>query len=343
MERTLYSFVVPVYNEEQTLPELYGRLCRVLSTLDGRSELLFIDDGSTDGSFEMMLELQRDDPRVCPIRFSRNFGHQVAISAGIDHAQGDAIVIMDADLQDPPEMVPAMLDRWRQGYEIVYAVREQREGDSWLKRFLAAGFYRLLRRWSDIDLPVDVGDFRVIDRRVAEVFRLLPERSRYVRAMFSWIGFRQIGVPFVREERFAGEPKYSLRMSAKLAIDGLINFSTAPLRFVLTSGFVIAMMSFLVGLFAFAARLANYYALPGWASLLLAVSFIGGVQLIVLGVLGLYIERIYNEVKSRPLYVVDRPPNPELRLSDVLEPTAILENGAHGISSRSEFPERVPS
>jgi glycosyltransferase involved in cell wall biosynthesis len=343
MERTRYSFVVPVYNEEQTLPELYGRLCRVLETLDGRSELLFVDDGSTDGSYEMMLEFQKRDPRVCPIRFSRNFGHQVAISAGIDHAQGDAIVIMDADLQDPPEMVPAMLDRWRDGYEIVYAVREQREGEPWLKRFLAARFYRLLRRWSDIDLPVDVGDFRIIDRQVAEVFRLLPERSRYVRAMFSWIGFRQIGVPYVREERFAGEPKYSLRMSLKLAIDGLINFSTAPLRFVLTSGFVIAMMSFLVGLFAFAARLANYYALPGWASLLLAVSFIGGVQLIVLGVLGLYIERIYNEVKSRPLYVVDQPPNIELRLSGLSEPTAVLQNRVQAISAREESPDRVPS
>jgi glycosyltransferase involved in cell wall biosynthesis len=343
MERTRYSFVVPVYNEEQTLPELYGRLCRVLETLDGRSELLFVDDGSTDGSYELTLEFQKRDARVCPIRFSRNFGHQVAISAGIDHAQGDAIVIMDADLQDPPEMVPAMLDRWREGYEIVYAVREQREGEPWLKRFLAARFYRLLRRWSDIDLPVDVGDFRIIDRQVAEVFRLLPERSRYVRAMFSWIGFRQIGVPYVREERFAGEPKYSLRMSLKLAIDGLINFSTAPLRFVLTSGFVIAMMSFLVGSFAFAARLANYYALPGWASLLLAVSFIGGVQLIVLGVLGLYIERIYNEVKSRPLYVVDQPPNIELRLSGSSEPSAVLQNRVQAISAREESPERVPS
>ena len=320
-----HSFVLPVYNEEQTLPELYARLSSVLRKLDGSSEMLFIDDGSSDRSCEIILELQRRDPRVRLVRFSRNFGHQVAISAGIDHADGDAIVIMDADLQDPPEVVPAMLEQWRKGYEVVYAIREHREGDPRLKRMLAAAFYRVLRRWSDLDLPVDVGDFRVIDRRVAEVFRSLPERSRYVRAMFSWIGFRQIGVPFARDERFAGKPKYSFRMSLKLAMDGLINFSTAPLRFVLMSGFAIAALSFVVAAFAFAARMAGYYALPGWASLLLAVCFIGGVQLTVVGVLGLYLERVYNEVKSRPLYVVDIPANAEPAVTELQEASAVLQ------------------
>jgi polyisoprenyl-phosphate glycosyltransferase len=300
-----YSFVLPVYNEEATLPALYQRICAVAGTLNGRSELIFVDDGSTDGSYALLSRLQREDSRVRCIRFSRNFGHQVAISAGLDHADGDAVVIMDADLQDPPELVPRMLDEWRKGFDVVFAVREHRDGERWIKRMLAAGFYRLLRRWSDVDLPVDVGDFRVVDRRVVEIFRALPERSRYVRAMFSWIGFRQIGVPFARDERFAGKPKYSFRMSLKLGLDGIINFSTAPLRFMLTSGFAIAALSFLVGGFAFTARLADYYAIPGWASLLLAVSFIGGVQLAVIGVLGLYVERIYNEVKSRPLYVID--------------------------------------
>jgi glycosyltransferase involved in cell wall biosynthesis len=311
VSRIRYSFVLPVYNEEETLHELYARLVQVISTLDGNSEVLFVDDGSSDDTYRIVSEFQQRDPRVRPIRLSRNFGHQIAISAGIDQAQGDAVIIMDADLQDPPELVPTMLSRWREGYEIVYATREHRQGDSLPKRFLAAAFYRVLRRWSDTDLPVDVGDFRVIDRKAADVFRSLPERSRYVRAMFSWIGFRQIGVPFVREERFAGIPKYSLRMSIKLAVDGLISFSTAPLRFALASGFVIAIMSFIVGAFAVAARLADYYSLPGWASLLLAVSFLGGVQLTVIGVLGLYIERIYNEVKSRPLYVLDQKPGLE--------------------------------
>ena len=227
--RPRYSFVLPVYNEEQTLPALYARLCAVLATLDGPGELIFVDDGSSDGSREMITAFQKRDARVRSVRFSRNFGHQIAISAGIDHADGDAVVIMDADLQDPPEFVPVMLEHWRKGYEVVYAVRDRRDGDPWLKRMLAAAFYRLLRRWSDLDVPVDVGDFRVIDRRVAQVFRSLPERSRYVRAMFAWIGFRQIGVPFTRDERFAGRAKYSFRMSLKLALDGLINFSTRRL------------------------------------------------------------------------------------------------------------------
>jgi hypothetical protein len=201
---------------------------------------------------------------------------------------------------------------------------------------LAAAFYRLLRRWSDLDLPVDVGDFRVIDRRVAEVFRSLPERSRYVRAMFAWIGFRQIGVPFTRDERFAGRAKYSFRMSLKLALDGLINFSTAPLRFVLMSGFAIAALSFLASAFAFAARIANYYALPGWASLLLAVCFIGGVQLTVVGVLGLYVERVYNEVKSRPLYVLEQPTAVKAAVTELQEPAAALQQRVRIITSPAE-------
>jgi dolichol-phosphate mannosyltransferase len=323
--RPRYSFVLPVFNEEETLPELYSRLCSVLVGLDGSSELIFVDDGSVDGSRDFIVELKSSDPRVRLVPLSRNFGHQIAISAGIDHAQGDAVVIMDADLQDPPEFVPRMLEQWRRGYEVVYAVRERREGDPWLKRILAAGFYRLLRRWAELDLPVDVGDFRVIDRRVADVFKALPERSRYVRAMFSWIGFRQIGVPFSRDERFAGKPKYSFRMSLKLGLDGLINFSTAPLRFVLMSGFAIAGLSFIVAAFAFAARMASYYTLPGWASLLLAVCFIGGVQLTVVGVVGLYVERVYNEVKGRPLYVVDPAPVAEASVSELQDASAVLE------------------
>jgi glycosyltransferase involved in cell wall biosynthesis len=304
-EAPYYSFVLPIYNEQETLPELYARLSAMLETLDGTSELIFVDDGSVDESHQLLLQLQAQDPRVQLIRLARNFGHQIAISAGIDRACGEAVVIMDADLQDPPEIVPELIRRWKEGYEVVYAVREQRQGDPWFKRLTAAAFYRLLHRLSDTDVPVDVGDFRLIDRRAADAFRSLPERNRYVRGMFAWIGFRQTGVKFVRDERFAGSPKYSYRKSLKLAVDGMISFSTAPLQFTLNLGFLIAIATFLVGIFAIVTRLAGVYSLPGWASILVVVSFVGGVQLILIGMMGLYIGRIYNEVKLRPLYILN--------------------------------------
>ncbi|MDX6423442.1 MAG: polyisoprenyl-phosphate glycosyltransferase [Gaiellaceae bacterium] len=304
MSRIRYSFVIPVFNERETLPELHRRLSEVIETLDGEAELLFVDDCSFDGSYELLGELGREDPRIRVIRFARNFGHQVAITAGLDHAAGDAVVVMDADLQDPPEVIPDLIARWEEGYEVVYAVRERRSGESWLKRSTASWFYRVLRRIAHVEMPLDAGDFRLVDRRAVDAFRSMRERARYVRGMFSWVGFRQIGVPYSRSERFAGEPKYSYRKSLTLAVDGLVSFSSAPLRAALVAGFAFSTLAFALGVFAVVAKIAGAFVVPGWASILVVVSFLGGVQLTVIGMLGLYVGRIYEEVKARPIYIV---------------------------------------
>jgi glycosyltransferase involved in cell wall biosynthesis len=304
VSRIRYSFVIPVFNEQETLPELHRRLSDVIEQLDGEAELLFVDDCSYDGSYELLTELGRQDARIRVIRFARNFGHQVAITAGLDHAAGDAVVVMDADLQDPPEVVPELVARWQEGFEVVYAVREERTGESWLKRATASAFYRILRRIAHVDMPLDAGDFRLVDRRAVDAFRSMRERARYVRGMFSWVGFRQTGVPYQRPERFAGEAKYSYRKSLTLAVDGLVSFSNAPLRLALIVGFVFSSFAFLVGVFAIVANLAGAFTVPGWTSILVVVSFLGGVQLIVFGMLGLYVGRIFEEVKARPIYIV---------------------------------------
>jgi len=302
--RILYSFVIPVYNEQESLPELHSRLTALFDTLDGNAEVLFIDDCSYDGSYDLLLDLQRRDPRFKVIRFARNFGHQIAISAGLDFALGDAVIVMDADLQDPPEVVPDLIAQWREGYEVVYAVREQREGEAWLKRTTASWFYRVLRRMASVQMPVDAGDFRLVDRQALDAFRSMRERSRYVRGMLTWVGFRQTGVLYKRSERFAGEPKYSFRKSLRLAVDGIVSFSNAPLRLALVWGFVFSFVSFFVGIAAIVAKVAGAFVVPGWASIVVVVSFLGGIQLMLMGMMGLYIGRIYEEVKSRPLYVI---------------------------------------
>ena len=276
----------------------------MLDRLDGEWEVLFVDDCSHDGSDEILRELQQRDPRCKVIRFARNFGHQVAISAGLDFALGDAVIVMDGDLQDPPEVIPELVARWREGYEIVYAVREQRAGEGRLKRWTASWFYRLQSRVANVEMPRDVGDFRLVDRRALDVFRSMRERSRYVRGMFSWMGFRQTGVPYRRPERFAGDPKYSFRKSLRLAIDAIVSFSNAPLMLALVCGFVFSVAAFLMGVAAIVAKLAGAFVVPGWASIVVVVSFLGGIQLALMGVVGLYIARIYEEVKARPLYIV---------------------------------------
>jgi dolichol-phosphate mannosyltransferase len=303
-ETIRYSFVIPAYNEQETLPELWTRLSAVLDELDGPSEVLFVDDCSTDGTRELLLGLQRDDPRVRVIRFARNFGHQVAISAGLDFAVGDAVIVMDADLQDPPEVVPQLVAKWREGFEVVYAVRKRRHGERWLKRVTANAYYRMLQKLSSVEIPVDVGDFRLVDRRALDTFRSMRERNRYVRGMFSWIGFKQTGVEYERAERYAGDPKYSYRKSLRLAMDGLVSFSNAPLRLALIWGFFFSVVSFVAGIAAIVAKLEGAFVVPGWASIVVAVTFLGGIQLMVLGMMGLYVARIYDEVKSRPLYVI---------------------------------------
>lgn len=298
------SVVVPLYNETQTLPELVRRLGAVLDGVEGEAEVVLVDDGSADRTAELASEAVDRDPRFRLIRLSRNFGHQIAISAGLDAVVGDAVVIMDGDLQDPPEVIPDLVQRWREGFEIVHAVRVSREGEPRLRKARAALFYRLLRRLTDTDIPADVGDFRLVDRRALTAFRTMRERNRYIRGMFSWVGFRQTTVGYAREARYAGESKYPLRKLAKLGADGVLSFSNAPLRLALRLGFAISTLAFLFAAFAVGAQLADLYQVPGIASIVVLTAFLGGVQLIVLGIQGEYVARIYDEVKARPLYLV---------------------------------------
>lgn len=299
-----YSFVIPVHNEAESLPELARQLTDVMAQLDGSAEVVLVDDGSTDGSFEIMRELHEHDARFRVLRLSRNFGHQIAITAGLDHADGNAIVIMDADLQDPPEVVLEMAQRWRDGYSVVYAVRDRRSGEGLVKRVTAKWFYRLLDRFTDTPIPLDAGDFRLVDRQALTAIRSMREHNRYLRGMFAWVGFDQTGVRYVRPARYAGTTKFSMRKMASFATDGILSFSAAPLRLALNLGFVISTLAFLAGFAAIACKVAGVYTVPGWASLSVAVALLGGMQLIILGVIGEYIARIYEEVRRRPLYLV---------------------------------------
>jgi glycosyltransferase involved in cell wall biosynthesis len=302
--RPKYSLVLPIYNEEETIPELVRRIGQLMNQLDGDAEAIFVDDGSSDSSYEAMVAAREIDPRFKLLRLSRNFGHQIAVTAGLDVASGDAVIVMDADLQDPPEVALELAARWREGYDVVYAVREERHGESRFKRATASGFYRLFKRMSDVDVPLDAGDFRLVDRRALDAFRSMRESNRYVRGMFSWIGFRQVGVPFTREDRFAGETKYPLRNMVRFATDGIVSFSAYPLRLALKVGFLVSAFSFVLGIVFLVSRLAGFYSVPGLASIAVFVAFLGGIQLLLLGIMGEYIARIHDEVKGRPLYLV---------------------------------------
>ena len=298
-----YSFVIPIYNEAESLPELRRRLLPILNGLDGAAEVVLVNDGSRDGSLDIIRKICAEDDRFKCLEFSRNFGHQIAITAGMDHTSGDAIIILDADLQDPPEVVFSLIQKWKEGYEVVYAVRKSRQGESFFKKLTAKIYYRLLKRLSQIDIPLDTGDFRLVDRKALDAFLSLREGHRFVRGMFTWIGFRQIGVEFERAERFAGETHYPLKKMMKLAADGILSFSYVPLRLVLSAGAWIALGSILAALYA----VIGYFrgqTVQGWASIFVLVSFLGGVQLVVMGMLGEYIGRIHEEVKRRPLYLI---------------------------------------
>jgi len=299
-----YSIVIPVFNEAESFGVLVERLRGVLDRLDGPAEVVLVDDGSRDGSFELMVAANREDGRFKVLQLSRNFGHQIAITAGMDAAAGQAVIVMDADLQDPPEVILEMAARWQEGYEVVYAVRERRAGDSLFKRRTATLFYGLQRRLAEIEQPVEVGDFRLVDRKALDAFLLMRERNRYVRGMFSWVGFRQTAVPYARASRAAGESKYPLRKMVGLAADGFVGFSTAPLRFALGLGLVMAAAAVLYGVFGIGAKLAGLSLVPGYASLLVTITFLSGVQLVVIGMVGQYVARIYDEVRARPLYLV---------------------------------------
>jgi dolichol-phosphate mannosyltransferase len=303
-----FSIVAPIFNELENIPELYRRVRDVMSATRGTWELVLVDDGSTDGSTERILQLAKQDKHVRPVIFARNFGHQPAITAGWDYARGDAVVIIDADLQDPPEAIPELIEKWREGYEVIYAVRAEREGETWFKKTTAALFYRIVRRITDVKIPVDTGDFRLMDRKVVDVLKTMHERHRFPRGMAAWVGFKQIGVPYKRAARHAGVTKYPFKNMLKLALNAITGFSYFPLQLATYFGFVSAGLSIVAIPVVIIMRLIGHGAFLGQATTLISVLFLGGVQLISLGVLGEYLGRIYDEVKGRPLYIVREAP-----------------------------------
>jgi len=305
IKQKLISVVIPAYNEIDVIDACYSRLTEVMSSLDSYDyELVFVDDGSKDATYARLVKLQAADVNIKVVKLSRNFGHQIAVTAGVDEADGDAIVIIDADLQDPPEVIPGMVEKWQEGYDVVYGVRKRRIGESKLKLLTASVFYRLLRSFTNIDIPVDVGDFRLISRKAAMELRKLRENDRFIRGLVSWIGFKQIGLPYERDERQAGETKYPYRKMIKFALDGITSFSNMPLRLASWLGYLASFLAFLYLASVFIQKLLGY-TVDGWATIMVAVLFLGGVQLICLGIIGEYIGRIFNETKSRPLYIVD--------------------------------------
>jgi polyisoprenyl-phosphate glycosyltransferase len=300
-----YSIVIPVFNEEQILPELLRRLTVVLDQLDGSAELIFVDDGGTDRSLEIIRGYRERDERICYLSFARNFGHQTAVTAGLNCARGQAVIVLDGDLQDPPELIPSMVEKWRQGYQIVYALRRQRRQEGWLKRASARAFYRVLRKLASVDIPADTGDFCLVDRRVVDVLNSMPERNRYVRGLRAWTGFRQTAVPFDRNPRYAGEPKYTFGKSLGLALNSIVGFSIVPLRLATYMGLLAAGGATLMALTVLYWRIFQPHTpVTGYAIIATAYFFLGAVQLICIGVLGEYIGRIYDQVKERPLYTI---------------------------------------
>ncbi len=299
-----YSIVVPAYNEELVIDESYKRLKKVMDGLNDPYELIFINDGSRDKTAELINAICAADSNVKFIDFSRNFGHQTAITAGMDYSAGEAVIVIDADLQDPPEVMPALIDKWKEGYEVVYGKRIKREGDTFFKKLTAKIFYRTLRKMTEVDIPVDTGDFRLIDRKVCEALKKVNERNRYVRGIISWLGFRQAGVEFSRDKRFAGETKYPLRKMIKFAADAITSFSYKPLKLASYAGFLISLTSFAYLIIVLCQRLFTAQTVAGWASIVAVNLFFNGIILIILGIIGEYIGRIYDEAKGRPLYVV---------------------------------------
>ncbi|MFB3777023.1 MAG: glycosyltransferase family 2 protein [Bryobacteraceae bacterium] len=305
-DKPKYSFIVPIFNEEAVIPALIERLSALLRKLDGPSEVILVNDGSRDGSLPLLLEANRRDPRLKVASLSRNFGHQTAITAGADLAAGDAVIIIDADLQDPPEVVLEMVERWKQGYDVVYGLRAERRGESFFKRITARVFYRLLDAATSTPIAMDVGDFRLVDRRALDAFRGMREHNRFVRGMFSWVGLRQTAVSYVREARAAGSTKYPLARMLRLAFDALIGFSDLPLRLSIWIGALVSLGAILYALYAVVLWATGQRNLvPGWASTVVVIAFLGGVNLIMTGIVGLYVGRIHEEVKNRPLYIVE--------------------------------------
>jgi dolichol-phosphate mannosyltransferase len=305
VNQPIYSLIIPIYNEEENITEMYRRLHHVMEQLDGDVELILIDDGSRDRSLKMMRELHHRDNRVHYLSLARNFGHQIAVTAGLNFVQGKCIIVMDADLQDPPELILTMIEKWHQEYQVVYAQRISRQQESRLKRLTAYLFYRILRRLAKVDIPVDTGDFCLMDRQVVDILNSMPERNRYIRGLRAWVGFRQTSVLFERNPRFAGDVKYTFGKSLSLAIDGIISFSTVPLRLATYLGIISAAIAMIMIILVLYWRIfAPVSHLIGYTLITISMFFLGSVQLICIGILGEYIGRIYEEVKGRPLYTL---------------------------------------
>ena len=301
---TELSIVIPVFNEEDNLPELRRRLAEILPEAGGEAEVILVNDGSRDGTAELVGRICREDHRFRGVHFSRNFGHQAAVAAGLRYASGRAVVVMDADLQDPPRLVLTLLEKWREGYEVVYARHARRQRESPLKRVLAYAYYRVLQRVAQHEVPADTGDFCLMDRRVVDLLNAMPERNRYIRGLRAWVGFRQVAVDFDRPGRFAGEAKYTFRKSLGLAVNGVISLSKAPLRIATWFGLMVSVTSFVLAVAFIIEKLTVGFEIRGWASTVVIILFLGGVQLLTIGIIGEYISRIYDEVKQRPLFVV---------------------------------------
>ena len=304
--KTDLSIVVPIYNEEQNIPILYERLKKAVNFVSENYELIFVNDGSKDASFFELMKLAETDERVFYINFSRNFGHQIAVTAGLDYSKGDAVVIIDGDLQDPPELIPDLYAKYKEGYEVVYAQRTKRQGESWFKKISAKWFYRILRKMTHIDIPVDTGDFRLIDRKVVACLKQMPEQNKFLRGQIAWIGFKQTAVFYERQERMHGKTNYPFSKMLKLALDGVTSFSDKPLAFVTKAGLFISGISFCIILYAIFSHFVLNRTIQGWTSLIISSMFIGGIQLFSIGIIGEYINRINKNVLNRPLYIVGK-------------------------------------
>lgn len=313
MGHPTFSIIAPIFNESQTVHELHRRISEVMESTTEDWELVLVDDGSTDGSSDIIRTISSQDDRVRPVIFARNFGHQLAVTAGLDYSRGQAVVIIDADLQDPPEVILDLIAKWREGYEVVYAIRAEREGESWFKLLTAATFYRIIYKITDVKIPMDTGDFRLLDRKVVDVIKKMRERHRFLRGMSVWVGFKQTGVEYRRAARYAGETKYPFRKMFKFAWDAVTSFSYLPLQVATYLGFFFAGLSILAIPVVVGMRISgSQEAFAGQATTLIAVLLLGGVQLISLGILGEYIGRLYDEAKGRPLYIVTEAPDDEI-------------------------------
>lgn len=299
------SVIIPIYNEESNIFTLYNRLKPVISKISAKHEFIFVNDGSKDKSISIIKGLSKQDHAVKYIDFSRNFGHQIAVTAGLDKCSGQAVVIIDADLQDPPEIIVDLYKKYKEGYEVVYAKRRSRKGESFLKKFTAKIFYRILAKITNIAIPVDTGDFRIIDRKIVRALKQMPEQQKYLRGQISWIGFRQTYIEYDRDQRYSGETGYTYKKMIRFALDGITAFSNFPLKFATFSGFIVSGIAFLIMLYALYSRFISKDYVAGWTSLILSIMFIGGIQLICVGIIGEYISRLSANIRQRPLYIIN--------------------------------------